>query len=466
MTEPVEYDVAVIGAGIGGYVAAIRSSQLGQKVALIEKADVGGTCLNRGCIPTEALLAAAELLEKISKAEEFGIKVGDVAVDFSKVMARKEAVVNRLIQGVRYLIRKNKIVLITGQGTIISGNQIRVVKLNGEEEKASAKNIIIATGSQEPMPSFAEVDEKTVLSTRGALALKECPRSLAVIGGDVMGVEFAMLFNAFGVKVKILEAAPNLFPTLDREIGRRYERILKKKGIEVYVETAAESVKVQPDGKVLIGAVRKGTETSIEAEKVLIAEGRRPASADLGLEAIGVETRDGFIVVDEHQRTSVPNLYAVGDVVGGKMFAHKAAAEGIVAAENISGKNSTIEPNLIPICVYSQPEVASVGLSVEEAKLQGLNVAIGKFPLLANGRALALGETDGFAKVVCDGETGEVLGVHLIGPHATDIISEAALAMRMECTSEEIGDLVHPHPTISEALMEATKAVTNKAIHA
>jgi dihydrolipoamide dehydrogenase len=464
MTGYVEYDVAVIGAGIGGYVAAIRSSQLGKKVALIEKADIGGTCLNRGCIPTEALLATADLLEKISKAEEFGIKVGNVAVDFGKVVGRKDDVVNRLVKGVQYLIRKNKIALITGQGTIISRNQIHIAKPGGEEEKIAAKSIIIATGSQEPKPSFANIDEKTVLSTRGALALKKCPRSLAVIGGDVMGVEFAIMFNAFGAKVKIFEAS-HLFPALDMEIGRNYERILKKKGIEVYVETAAESIKVQPDSKVLIEAVKKGTITSIEAEKVLIAEGRKPVSAGLGLETIGVKTKDGFIVVDEHQRTSVPDVYAVGDVVGGKMFAYKAASEGIVTAENIAGQNSAMNLKLVPVCVYSQPEVASVGLSEEEAKQQGFNIAIGKFPLLANGRALTLGETDGFAKVVCDGKTGEVLGVHLIGPHATDIISEAALAMKLECTSEEIGELVHPHPTISEALMEAARAVTNEAIN-
>lgn len=464
MTGFVEYDVTVIGAGIGGYVAAIRSSQLGKKVALIEKADVGGTCLNRGCIPTEALLTTADLLKKISQAEELGIKVSNVTVDFSKVMERKNAVVNRLIQGVQHLIQKNKITLITGQATIVSRSQIRITKPGGEEEKITTKSIIIATGSQEPKPSFANINEKTVLSTRGALALKKYPRSLAVIGGDVMGVEFAIMFNAFGTKVKILEAS-HLFPALDSEIGRSYERILKKKGIEVYVETAVKSVKIQPDSKVLIEAVKKGATTNIEAEMVLIAEGRKPVSAGLGLEIIGVKTKDGFIVVDEHQRTSVSDVYAVGDVVGGKMFAHKAAAEGIVAAENIAGQNSTMNLKLIPVCVYSQPEVASVGLSGEEAKQQGFNIVIGKFPLSANGRALTLGETDGFAKVVCDGKTGEVLGVHLIGPHATDIISEAALAMKLECTSEEIGELVHPHPTISEALMEAAKAVTNEAIN-
>jgi dihydrolipoamide dehydrogenase len=464
MIEPMEYDVAVIGSGIGGYVAAIRSSQLGKKVALIEKADIGGTCLNRGCIPVEALLATADLLEKIFKAEEFGIKVGNVAFDFDKIMERKDAVVRRLVKGVQFLIRKNKITLIAGQGTIISKNQICINNPSGEEEKISAKNIIIATGSREPKPSFVEVDEKKVLTTKGALMLKECPRSLAVVGGDVMGVEFAIMFKAFGANVQILEGAPYLLSTLDVEIGKNYERILKKKGIEVHVNTTIRSVKLQSEGKALVEAIKKDGSINIEADKILITNGRRPVSSGLGLEAIGIKTEDGFIIVNEHQRTNIQNIYAVGDVVGGMMFAHKATAEGIVAAENIAGQNSTINRKLIPFCVYSQPEVASVGLSEEEAKHQGFNIATGRFPLLANGRALALGETDGFAKVVCGSETGEVLGVHLIGPHVTDIISEAALAIFLECTSEEIGRLVHPHPTISEALMEAARAVTNKAI--
>jgi len=279
-----------------------------------------------------------------------------------------------------------------------------------------------------------------------------------------MGIEFAVIYDALGAKVQILEASENLLPELDYDVGRTYQRILRKKGIEVHLKTEVKSVKVKPDGGVSIKAIAGGSQLDLEAEKALITDGRRPASKDLGLEKVGVKTKDGFILVDEHLRTNVPSIYAVGDITGGKMFAHVAIAEGIVVAENIAGLESTIDYATVPTCMYCQPEVASVGLSEAEAKEQRYNVAVGKFPLLANGRALALGESDGFAKVVCDGETGEILGIHLVAPHATDLIGEAALAMRMECTPEELGSLMHPHPTISEALMEAARAVTKKAI--
>ena len=464
MASSRKYDAVVIGAGIGGYVSAIRLAQLGKKVALIEKDRLGGMCLNWGCIPTKTLLATADFLGKVRKSEEFGVSLGDVSVDFEKVTARKDAVVDRLIRGVQFLVKKNKIQLIEGEGRILSRNQIRVLGADGSEETIDAGNIVIATGSEEAKPSYAEIDEGKILTAKGALKLRKAPESLAVIGGDVIGIEFAVIFNAFGTNVKILEASPNLLPALDKDIGRSYQRILKKKGIEVHLNTEARSVEVKPNGRVGIKAVEKDSQLDIEAEKALITDSRRPVSEDLGLEKAGVQTEDGFIVVDEYLRTSVPNVYAVGDVAGGKMFAHVAIAEGIAAAENIAGLESTIDYGTVPTCMYCQPEVASVGLSEAEAKEQGYDVAVGKFPLLANGRALALGESDGFAKVVCDGETGEILGVHLVAPHATDLIGEAALAMRTECTVEEIGSLIHPHPTVGEALMEAARAVAKKAI--
>ncbi|MCW4020737.1 MAG: dihydrolipoyl dehydrogenase, partial [Candidatus Bathyarchaeota archaeon] len=439
--------------------------QLGKRVALIEKDKVGGTCLNLGCIPTKALLATADLLSRVKRSEEFGILMGEVTVDFGKVMARKEAVVNRLIEGVRFLIKKNKISLIEGKATVLSKNQIRVQKPDGSEETFEAENLIMATGLERSKPSYAAVDEEKILTTRGALSLKVCPESLVVIGGGIMGIEFAVIFDALGSDVKILEATSHLLPTLDNEIGRNYQRILKKKGIEVHLNAEVASVKVKPNGKVGITATSRGSQLDIETEKALVTDERKPSSNGLGLENLGVQMKDGFIIVDEHLKTSVPNIYAVGDVTGGKMFAHVAAAEGIVAAENIAGLEATIDYKTVSTCMYCQPEAASVGLSEDEAKRQGCKVSVGKFPLLANGRALTLGETDGFAKVVCDEETGEILGVHLIGPHATDLIGEAALAMSLECTSEELGGLIHPHPTIGEALMEAARNVSKKAIH-
>lgn len=459
-----QYDAVVIGAGIGGYVSAIRLAQLGKKVALIEKDKLGGICLNWGCVPTKALLATANFLSKVKRSEEFGVRLGEVAIDFEKIAARKDSIVNRLVEGVQFLIRKNKIQFVKGKGTILSKHQVHVIKTDGSEETVEAENIIVASGSEEPKSAYAEIDEERILTTRKALGLKKCPKSLAIIGGDIIGIEFAVIFNALGADVKVLEAAPDLLPELDKDTGRNYHRILKKKGIDVHLNTEVRSVKAKPNGKVSINVFSKGSMTEIETEKALVTGKRRPLSTDLGLEKISIQMKDGFIVVDDHMRTSVPNVYAIGDVTGGKMFAHVALAEGIVAAENIAGLGSTFNQRIVPTCMHTQPEVASIGLSEDEAKEQGFTVAVGKFSLLASGKALALGEEDGFAKVVCDRETGEILGVHLIGPHATDLIAEAALAMRLECTSEEIGTLIHAHPTISEALMEAARAVRKEAI--
>jgi len=465
MTDLPQYDVAVIGAGIGGYVSAIRSAQLGKTVVLIEKDAVGGTCTNQGCIPTKTLLATAALLNKIAKAEELGVNISGLKIDFEKVMARKDAVVNRLVQGVEFLIKKNKVTLFKGKASLASRNQILVKKSTGGEETIAAENIIIATGSEEPKPSYAIVDEDKILTSKGALNLKKCPQSLAVIGGNIIGVEFAAIFKALGADVKIFESASSLLPMIDADIGRNYERILRKKGIEIYTNASVKSVKIETNGKVSLEALTKGSEIHVETEKVLVADARLPVSSGLGLEKIGVELKNGFVVVDNRQRTNVPNIYAVGDVTGGKMLAHVAFAEAIVAAENVAGHGSIMNHKTVPVCVYCEPEIASVGLSEDEAKQQGYDVAVGKFPMQANGRAVTLGETDGFAKVVCDREIGEILGVHLISLRATEIISEAALAMKLECTFDEIGELIHPHPTISEALMEAVKDVANKTIH-
>ncbi len=460
-----KYDVAVIGAGIGGYVSAIRCAQLGKSVVLFEKDIVGGTCANRGCIPTKTLLATASLLNKIFNAAELGVNIRKTEIDFEKIMARKDAVVTRLVQGVEYLIKKNKVTLIKGKASFISENQILVEKSTGEEEIFTAEHIIVASGSEEPKPSYTVVDEEKILTSRGALNLRECPKSLAVIGGGVFGVEFASFFKMLGTNVKIFESSQNLLPTFDVDISRNYERILRKKAIEIYTKASVKSVKTGANGKVIIEAKIEGQEINVETEKALIMDARPPVSTKLGLEKVGVELKNGFIVVDNHQRTNILNIYAVGDVTGNMMLAHAAYAEGIVAAENILGYETIMDHKTVPVCVYGEPEIASVGFSEDEAKRQGYEVVYGKFPLQASGRAITFGETEGFAKVVCDRETGEILGVHLIGPRVTELIGEATLAIKLECTFEEIGNLIHPHPTISEALMEAAKAVANKAIH-
>ncbi len=463
--EPLKGDVAVIGAGIGGYVAAIRSAQLQKKVILIEKDRVGGVCLNWGCIPTKTLLVTVDLIEKAKRFNDFGLHVDGLVIDFRKVMARKDAVVNHLASGVQFLIKKNSIDFVEGRGVLESRNRIQVLRPDGSHRIVEAENIIIATGSEDSAPPQVKVDGEKILTVREALNLKECPESLAIIGGNMIGVEMAVIFQGLGSKVKIFESAANILPTLDREVGVTYQRILKKKGIEIVTDAEVISTSAKPNDKVELSVISRGSTIKVETEKAVITGRMKSSTRDLGLERVGVQMKDGFIIVDEHMRTNLPNIYAIGDVTGGKMLAHVAMTEGIIAAENIAGLGSTFNPKTAPTCVYCQPEIASVGLMEEEAKRQGYDVAIGKFPLLANGRALSLNETDGFAKVICEKETGEILGIHLIAPHATELICEAVLAIGLECTAEEIGSLIHAHPTISEALMEAAKAVTKKAIH-
>jgi dihydrolipoamide dehydrogenase len=464
MDETLQYDVIIIGAGIGGYVAAIRSAQLGKKVAIIEKNEVGGTCVNWGCIPTKALLRTAELLELINNSENYGIHLGDISIEPTMVFTRKDEIVNRLIKGIHYLIKKNNIHLIEGIGTIYSKNQVQIVKSDGKKEKITTENIIIATGSKEPRPQFT-VDKEKILTICEALKSKTIPKSLAIVGGNIIGLELAVIFKALGSNVKIIESESNLLPTLDKDISRLYLRLFKKKGIEIYLNAKVLSIKEGSHNKQVLNIIMKDSKLSIMVEKVLISENRIPLSRDLGLEEIGIQMENDYILVNKQMKTNIQNIYAVGDVTGGKMLAHVAAAEGIVAAENIAKCKSTINYGIIPVCIYCQPEAASIGLSEDEAKKQEYEVIVGKIPLLANGRSLTLGETDGFLKIVCDAETTEILGVHIVSSRATDLISEAILAIYLECTAEDIAELMHPHPTISEALMEASKVVLKKAIH-
>jgi len=457
-------DVVVIGAGIGGYTAAIRAAQLGMNAALIEKGNVGGICLNLGCIPTKALLASTNLLSKIRQSGDFGIVVKAVSADFEKMMARKDSIVNRLTNGVKYLLNKNKVRLVEGKGTILSKSKVHVKKVDGTEEKIDTKAIIIASGSEPAEPPNIHMDGVSIITIDEALRLDGAPESLAIIGGGIIGVEFAEIFNALGTDVKILEKTRSILSSLDGDLSRAFHRILKRKGIEIYTDANVESVKVEDDGRVGIKAFSSGSQLDLRAEKVLLTM-RKPFTKYLGLENVGVQLRNGFISVDEHMRTNVPSIYAIGDVTGRKMLAHVAFAEGIMAAENVAGMESTIDYKAVPVCIYTSPEIASVGLTGEEATSLGYNVSIGKFPYMANGRALTLGEIEGFVKIVSDRRTDEILGVHILGPNASDLIGEAAIAIRLECTSEELGKTIHAHPTLSEAIMEAALAVSKKAIH-
>ena len=457
------YDVAVIGAGIGGYTSAIRSSQLGMRVALIEKEKIGGTCLNRGCIPTLTLVTVANLLEKIKHAKSYGISIEGFSVDFGRIKSRKEAVVNRLSQGVKYLLKKNEIDVFEGFGRIKSRNQISIER-SGEKKIIEAKNIIVASGARPKRLPNIPVDGEKIITPEDSLDLEEIPKDLSIIGGGILGVEFAQIFHSLGANVTILEREQRLLPHLDRELGTTLNKILERSGIKVFTNVTSESASTENNGVNLTFYVG-GEKLNITSDKVIVAVGREPNSEDLGLESVGVRLKNGFIEVDEHMRTNIPNIYAVGDVTGGKMLAHVAFAEGIVAAENIAGMEVSIDRKATPICVYTMPEIASVGLSEEEAIKLGYEISVGKFPYIANGRAITLGEREGFVKIVAEKETDEILGVHIIGPDATNLISEAIVAIKLECTSEELGKTIHPHPTLSEAIMEASLAVFKRAIH-
>ena len=457
------YDVAIIGAGIGGYVSAIRSSQLGMRVALIEKQKIGGVCLNKGCIPTLTFVTAANLLKKIRHAKNYGINIENLSIDFKRLKARKEAIINRLSQGVRYLLKKNKVDIFEGFGRIKSRNQISIVK-NGKEKIIEAKNIIVASGSKPKDLLAVPLDGEKIMAPEDSLNLEELPKEISIIGGGILGVEFAQIFNLLGANVSILEKRQRLLPYLDEEISITISKILERSNIKIYTKVTSESAKIE-NNKVNLTFYVEGERLNITSDKVIVAVGREPNSENLGLENIGVHLKNGFIEVDEHMRTNIPNIYAVGDVTGGKMFAHTAFAEGVVAAENIAGMESSINRKVIPTCIYTMPEIASVGLSEAEAIKLGYKISVGRFPYMANGRAITLGEREGFVKIIAEKETDEILGVHIIGPDATNLISEAIVAIKLECTSEELGKTIHPHPTLSEAIMEASLAIFKKAIH-
>jgi dihydrolipoyl dehydrogenase len=456
-----KYDVIVIGGGPGGYVAAIKAAQLGAKVAVVEDGNLGGVCLNWGCIPTKTLLRTAKLFKDMKNSQEFGItgiKDTDVNVDWDKMIARKNDVVGKLVSGIGMLFKKNKIDLYDGWGTVKSKTEVEV---NGET--ITGKNLIIATGATENMPSIPGLEEtiKTgkVLNSKKTFELEEIPKDLIVIGGGVIAVEFATLFNAIGSNVTLIQRSKQILSGTEKEMGRTLQRQLKKDGINVITGTSLKSI---TEDEVVIE--HKGKEKKFTGDKYLVSLG---LSANLsGLEALDLELdKKGFVKTDDHLKTNVDGVYAIGDLNGKFALAHVASAEGIVAAENIMGEDTSIDYGIIPSGIYTFPELASVGMTEEEAKEKGHDVKVSKFPLTANGKALAEGETTGFAKIISDNKYGEVLGVHIMASHATDMISEAVVAMQLEGTVHDIAKAIHPHPTTSEIVMEAAHAAVDQAIH-
>ncbi len=458
--------LAVIGAGPGGYVAALRAGILGIDTVLIEKDPyLGGTCLHRGCIPTKALLHTAELYDEIREAGDHGIRVGEAVLDMSGVHRRKQAIVDRLAGGIRFLMKKRKVTVLTGTGRFVDAHTIAVAGPDGEET-LRAEKVIVATGSTPSDLPHVRADGDRIINSDHILGLEEVPRRLAVIGSGAVGSEFASIFASFGAEVHLIELLPRILPLEDAECSQALERAFRQRGITCY--TGTEVTRVETGGAGVTLTMKRGDdETTLEVDRVLLAAGRRPVLDGLGADAIGLAMDGRFVRVDAYMQTSVPGVYAIGDVVRTPALAHVASKEGILAVDHLAGRPvQPIDYAKVPACTYTRPEVASVGLTEEAAREAGYDVRVGKFPFSAIGKAMILGDTTGFVKIVADARYDEVLGVHVVGPRATEMIAEAALGVHLETTVEELGRAVHAHPTLAEAMMEAAHGVYGEAIHA
>lgn len=457
-----DYDVVVIGAGPGGYPAAIRASQRGAKVAIVEKENVGGTCLNWGCIPTKTLLASTELLAHAKESEKFGIRIGSIEPDWKAIMERKENVISTLASGIISLLKANGIELINGRGSITQDGKVMVETGEGNII-LDTNNIIIATGSEPAEIPVFDFNQPAVLTSTDALALENIPKSLIIVGSGVIGSEFACIFSTLGTQIVMIELMDRMLPTEDTRISKQMRSIFRKNGIEIKTNTTVNKVLEYEENGITL---ELSTGETIEAEKVLISIGRKMNSSGLGLEEIGVEIdQRGCIVVNERMETSRPGIYAIGDVVGGILLAHTATFEGLVAAENATGGDARIDYSVVPACIFTTPEIASVGLNTDKAAEQGREVKVSRFSFGGLGKALAMGEDRGFVQLVIDPDTDRVLGAQIMGPHASDLIHEVAIAMKMGATAEQIGSTIHAHPSLPEAIMEAAEAAHGKAIH-
>jgi len=458
---PQRVEAVVLGSGPGGYVAAIRLGQLGKETVLIERDTLGGVCLNVGCIPSKALIRVAKLKARLQSTKEIGLEVSDVKIDFQRVQNWKQGIVNRLVSGIEYLCKAYNVEILKGQGAFKSATELEV-RTPEDVQTVESRNTIIATGSRPvEIPGF-KFDGRHVITSTEALALPDIPRNFVVIGGGVTGLEIGTMYAQLGSKVVVIEMLDQLLPGIDPELVRIVERSLRKIGVEYHLKSRAKEFR---DGKVY-ATLEDGKDAEYPADKVLVTVGRRPNSDGIGLEKTGVKTDSkGNILVDKKLQTNVPGIYAIGDVIGPPLYAHKASKEGIVAAEVIAGINSEADFRAMPWAVFTDPEIASVGLTEAQAKEKGYEIKTGKFPFTALGRALLAGDSEGFVKVVADKNSDLLLGVHIVGAEASDLISEAALAIEMGATAEDLALTVHPHPTLPEAIMEAAEAAERKAIH-
>jgi dihydrolipoamide dehydrogenase len=460
------FQVIVIGGGPGGYVAAIRAAQLGRKVAIVERDRLGGVCLNWGCIPTKALLRNAEVLSLVQRGEEFGLQIQGLTADYRKAQARSRQVADRLARGIAYLMRKHQITVVAGAARLRMATQVEVQPTDGRAAQVlEAEHIILATGSRERLLPGITVDGQRVWTSYEALQAETAPQSLIIIGAGAVGVEFASVFATYGTRVTLIEMLPTLVPLEDPEIAAVLEDSFRTRGMQIVTGSRVEKVEVsEREARVLVASPQGMQELS--ASTLLLAVGRAPNTEALGLGAVGVAVKHGFVQVNSRQQTSVPNIYAIGDVTGPPLLAHKAMAEGMIAVEHLTGQSpKPLERTNIPNCTYCSPQVASIGLTETRAREMGHPVKVGKFPFRASGRALAMAETEGLVKVVVDAKFGEILGVHIVGPEATEMIAEIAALKTLEATLEELLLTVHAHPTLAEALLEAALAADGRAVH-
>ncbi len=459
------YDLIVIGSGPGGYVAAIRASQLGMKVGVVEKAELGGICLNWGCIPTKALLKSANVFEYIQHAADYGISIKSAEPDITSMVKRSREVAGGMSKGIQFLFKKNKIDHVAGIGKLKKGGKVEVTDASGKKTEHEAKNIILATGGRSRELPNLPIDGKKIIGYREAMILPERPKRMVVVGSGAIGVEFAYFYDTIGTEVTIVEFLPRIVPVEDEEVSKALDKSFKKAGITIY--TSSEVTKVDTKGKVCIVTVKTPTgEITIETDIVLSAVGMTSNLENIGLEEVGMKTDKGKIVVDDFYKTNVAGVYAIGDIVKGQALAHVASAEGIICVEKIAGQNpQPLDYNNIPGCTYCSPEIASVGYTEEGAKKAGYQLKVGKFPFSASGKAKAAGAADGFVKLIFDAKYGEILGAHMIGANVTEMIAEIVSARKLEATGHEIIKTVHPHPTMSEAIMEAAAAAYGEVIH-
>ncbi len=458
-----QYDVVIIGSGPGGYVAALRAAQLGGKVAVVEGDRLGGTCLNRGCIPTKALVRSATLFAEMEHASKFGVKVDEYSLDLPKVMEHKERTVDQLVGGVEKLLNSAGVDVYRGRGQLLSADKVSISH-NGDTVEISARNIIVATGAKPMLPPVDQASLEHTISSDDALSLERVPETMLVIGGGVLGVEFACIWNAFGAKVDMVKRSPLILPAIDEEISRRLMSSLRRKGIKVNSGIYVKEIQ-DIGGKKRLVADKDGSEISFEAETILVAMGRIPNFGGLDLEGLGVEYDKNGIKTDEYMQTNIPGIYAIGDVVGRTYLASVASAEGIVATEHMFGQPRSMDYSVVPGCVFSIPEVASVGLKESEVKAKGYDYKVSKFPFSANGRAVSMGETEGLVKLVAEKDTNRLLGMHIMGPHADDLIHEGAAALSMGGDASKLAHLVHAHPTLAEAIMEAAHGLLGQPLH-